>query len=82
MKFYIEDIYTVTNKDKMKVKIRKRWQINVDKIIKQTIKPPIPTHIFKSSIAMYIENKYYPSNYTSAIHSHCGEQEVKNYLIE
>jgi len=76
MKFYIEDSNKVTNKDKMKVKIRKqRWQINIDKIMKQTIKPPIPTYIFKSLIAMYIDNKYYPSNYTSAIHSHCGEQE-------
>ena len=39
------------------------------------------TNIKNTPIAVYVNNKYIPNNYVSAIRNHCGEIESRNFMM-
>ena len=47
--------------------LRETLNSRVDSIISEKAKTPINTHILNTPIAIYVDNKYYPNNYSSAI---------------
>ena len=58
-----------------------RLNIAADKLIGQNAKAPLMTNIKNTPIAVYVNNKYIPNNYVSAIRKHCGETEARNFMM-
>ena len=58
-----------------------RLNIAADKLIGQNAKAPLMTNIKNTPIAVYVNNKYIPNNYVSAIRNHCGETEARNFMM-
>ena len=52
-----------------------------DNIITEKAKNPINTHILNTPIAVYINNKYNPNNYNSAIKMRSGKTEAKQFMM-
>ena len=52
-----------------------------DEIITANAKKPINTHILNTPIAVYINNQYYPNNYSAAIKKSSGETAAKIFMM-
>ena len=52
-----------------------------DDIITEKSKKPINAHTLNAAIAVYINNKYHPNNYSSAIKMRSGKTEAKQFMI-
>ena len=52
-----------------------------DEIITEKATKPINTHILNTPIAVYINQQYYPNNYSSAIKKNSGEDAAKKFMM-
>ena len=61
--------------------ISARLNIAADKLIGKNAKAPLMINIKNTPMAVYVNNKYIPNNYVSAIRNHCGETEARNFMM-
>ena len=67
-------------KKKGKFTLPETLNSKADEIITAKATNPINTHILNTPIAVYINQQYYPNNYSSAIKKNSGEDAAKKFM--